>query len=126
VNRSTIERVLARYLMPNLAYLDQATGLPVRRAKPIRYEKATPGELVHVDIKKQGRISDGGGHRKCTIGTRNNHHGGRGYSFLHHAADDHSRLAYSEILGDEKKETAAEFWCAPTRSSPRRASPSPP
>jgi len=112
VNRSTIERVLARYAMPKLAYLDQATGLPVRRAKPIRYEKATPGELVHVDIKKQGRIPDGGGHRKFgrTIGNRNNHHGGRGYSFLHHAVDDHSRLAYSEILGDEKKETAAAFW----------------
>ena len=112
VNRSTIERVLARYQMPKLAYVDQATGLPVRRTKPIRYEKATPGELVHVDIKKQGRIPNGGGHRKFgrTIGNHNNRKHGRGYAFLHHAVDDHSRLAYSEILTDEKKETAAAFW----------------
>lgn len=112
LNRSTVERVLARYRMPKLGYLDQATGLPVRRAKPVRYERATPGELVHVDIKKQGRIPDGGGHRKLgrTIGNHNNHRQGRGYAFLHHAIDDHSRLAYSEILADERKETAAGFW----------------
>jgi transposase InsO family protein len=101
--------------MPKLVYLDQATGLPVRRPNAIRYEKAAPGELVHVDIKKQGRIPDGGGHRMLgrQAGKKHNtHHGlpGRGYSFMHHAIDDYSRLAYSEILGDEKKETAAEFW----------------
>jgi transposase InsO family protein len=112
LNRSTVERVLARYRMPKLVFLDQATGLPVRRPKPIRYEKSSPGELVHVDIKKQGRIPDGGGHRVFgrTIGNRNNKKNGRGYSFHHHAVDDHSRLAYSEILADEKKETAAAFW----------------
>ncbi|MEP6479923.1 MAG: IS481 family transposase [Rhodoglobus sp.] len=113
LNRSTVERVLARYRMPKLVYLDQATGLPVRRPKPVRYEKAIPGELVHVDIKKQGRIPDGGGHRMLgrAVGrAHKGHQGGRGYSFLHHAIDDHSRLAYSEILGDEKKETAAAFW----------------
>ncbi|TQO19925.1 transposase IS481 family protein [Rhodoglobus vestalii] len=112
LNRSTVERVLARYRMPKLAWLDQSTGLLVRRSKPVRYEKAIPGELVHVDIKKQGRIPNGGGHRKLgrTIGNHNNQKGGRGYSFLHHAVDDHSRLAYSEILDDEKKETASGFW----------------
>jgi transposase InsO family protein len=112
LNRSTVERVLARYRMPKLVYLDQATGLPARRPKPVRYERATPGELVHVDIKKQGRIPDGGGHRKLgrTLGNHNNKQQGRGYSFLHHAVDDHSRLAYSEILGDERQETAAAFW----------------
>ena len=115
LNRSTVERVLARYRMPKLVYLDQATGLPVRRTKPVRYEKSAPGELVHVDIKKQGRIPDGGGHRVVgrQIGKQHNNthgRGGRGYSFLHNAVDDHSRLAYSEILGDEKKETAAGFW----------------
>lgn len=110
--RSTVEQVLARYRMPRLAYLDQSTGLPVRRQKPVRYEHAAPGDMVHVDIKKQGRIPDGGGHRMLgrTIGNRNNKKQGRGYSFLHHAVDDHSRLAYSEILTDEKKETAAGFW----------------
>jgi transposase InsO family protein len=112
LNRSTVERVLARYRMPKLVFLDQTTGLPVRRPKPVRYERATPGELVHVDIKKQGRIPDGGGHRMVGRwqGRRNSGRRGIGYSFLHHAVDDHSRLAYSEILGDEKKETAAGFW----------------
>ncbi len=113
--------------MPKLAYLDQATGLPVRRPRPLRYEKATPGELVHVDIKKQGRIPNGGGHRKFgrTIGNRNNRQGGRGYSFLHHAVDDHSRLAYSEILTDERKETAAAFWLRANTFFTPLASPSP-
>ncbi len=114
VPRSTVGRVLARYRMPLLAHLDQATGLVVRKPRPVRYERATPGELVHVDIKKLGRIPDGGGHRMLgrTVGNRNNKkkQGRRGYSFLHHAVDDHTRLAYSEILGDERKETAAAFW----------------
>ncbi|MCJ7826956.1 MAG: IS481 family transposase, partial [Demequinaceae bacterium] len=115
VPRSTVGRVLNRYAMPLLHHVDQATGLPVRRPRPVRYEKAHPGELIHVDIKKQGRIPNGGGHRTLgrQAGKKNNTgHGkpGRGYSFLHHAVDDHSRLAYSEILDDEKKETAAAFW----------------
>ena len=110
VNRSTVERVLARYRLPKLAYLDQATGLPVRRPKPVRYEKTAPGQLVHVDIKKQGRIPDGGGHRKLGRAAAPSRHRGRGYAFLHHAVDDYSRLAYSEILDDERKETAAGFW----------------
>jgi transposase InsO family protein len=112
IPRSTVGRVLERYRMPLLAHLDQATGLPVRRPRLVRYEKAAPGELVHVDIKKLGRIPDGGGHRTLgrTIGNHNNKKQGRGYAFLHHAVDDHSRLAYSEILADERKETAAGFW----------------
>jgi len=112
LSRSTVGRVLTRYGTPLLAHLDQATGLPVRKPKPVRYEKAAPGELVHVDIKKLGRIPDGGGHRVHgrTIGNRNNKKQGLGYSYLHHAVDDHSRAAYSEILGDERKETAAGFW----------------
>ena len=98
--------------MPLLRNLDQATGLPVRKPKPRRYEKTRPGELVHVDIKKLGRIPTGGGHRKFgrTIGNRNNGKRGRGYAFLHHAVDDYSRLVYSEILSDERKHTAAGFW----------------
>ncbi|MFT3714993.1 MAG: IS481 family transposase [Gordonia sp. (in: high G+C Gram-positive bacteria)] len=112
IARSTVGRVLARYQMPLLAHLDQATGLAVRKPAPHRYEVDEPGQLVHVDIKKLGRIPDGGGHRMLgrTIGNRNNGRKGRGYAFLHHAVDDHSRLAYSEILDDERKETAAGFW----------------
>jgi transposase InsO family protein len=124
VPRSTVGRVLARYRMPLLAHLDQATGLPVRQPKPQRYEAARPGELVHVDIKKLGRIPAGGGWRVHGRGSAQARAAGsardkaaragatpsRGYSFLHHAIDDYSRLAYSEILPDERKETAAAFW----------------
>lgn len=115
VPRSTVGRVLARYRMPLLAHLDQVTGLPVRRTPATRYEKSRPGELVHIDIKKLGRIPHGGGHRFLgrERGVKhNNGHGlsGRGYAFLHHAVDDFSRLAYSEQLLDERKETAAGFW----------------
>ncbi len=124
VPRSTVGRVLTRYQMPLLAHLDQATGLPVRKPKPVRYEAAAPGDRVHVDIKKLGRIPDGGGwrafgrdsaqHRRngaaSTRAKRAGAPSSRGYVFLHHAVDDHSRLAYSEQLPDERKETAADFW----------------
>ena len=110
--RSTVEAVLRRYGMPLLRHLDQNTGLPVRRPVSRRYEHAAPGDLVHLDVKKLGRIPEGGGHRKVgrQLGRRNSGHRRRGYAFLHHAVDDHSRLAYSEILPDEAKETAAAFW----------------
>ena len=124
VPRSTIGRVLARYRMPALAHLDQATGLPVRKPKAVRYEAAAPGDLVHLDIKKLGKIPDGGGwrvfgrgseqHRRSGVATDRAARAGapasRGYVYLHHAVDDHSRLAYSEQLPDERKETAAGFW----------------
>ena len=124
LHRSTVGRVLARYGMPLLTHLDQATGLPVRKPKPVRYEVKRPGQLVHVDIKKQGRIPEGGGWRAHGRGSaqdksshiargraaRSGAAGSRGYRYLHHAVDDYSRVAYSEILDDERKETAAAFW----------------
>ncbi len=124
LHRSTVGRVLARYRMPKLVNIDQATGLPVRKLKPTRYEAAAPGELVHVDIKKQGRIPEGGGWRVHGRGStqaravgsardkaaRAGAAGSRGYRYLHHAVDDYSRVAYSEIHDDERKETAAGFW----------------
>jgi transposase InsO family protein len=77
----------------------------------VRYERDRPGELIHVDIKKQGRIPDGGGWR---VHGRDVARGGRvkrglGYDFVHAAVDDRSRLAYAEILADERKETASAF-----------------
>jgi transposase InsO family protein len=115
---STVHRVLTRYRLARLTHLDRATAQPIRR-----YERATPGELVHVDIKKLGNIPDGGGHRAVgrqagqrhrtrTAGKTRDRNGNShvGYSYLHNALDDHSRLAYSEILPDETKETAAAFW----------------
>jgi len=124
VPRSTVGRVLTRYRMPLLTHLDQATGLPVRKAAAVRYEASGPGELVHVDIKKLGRIPDGGGWRAHGRGSAQDRKAGaardraaragaagsRGYRYLHNAVDDYSRLAYSEILADERKETAAGFW----------------
>ena len=124
IPRSTVGRVLHRYRMPKLAWIDQATGLPVRRPAVNRYEASAPGELVHVDIKKLGRIPDGGGwrahgrgsaqdlvaHRATDAAARAGAPASRGYRFLHHAVDDHSRVTYSEILDDERKHTAAGFW----------------
>jgi transposase InsO family protein len=115
---STVHRVLARYRMARLRWLDRATAAPIRR-----YEHSAPGDLIHVDIKKLGNIPDGGGHRTVgrRAGARNRtrtpgktlRHNGKsqvGCSYLHNAVDDHSRLAYSEILSDERKETAVAFW----------------
>jgi transposase InsO family protein len=104
---STVHRVLRRYGIARLTHLDRATERGIRR-----YERATPGELIHVDIKKLGNIPDGGGHKTLgrATGRRNSGQRGRGYAYLHNAVDDHSRLAYSEILPDERKETAAAFW----------------
>jgi transposase InsO family protein len=73
-----------------------------------RYEKAVPGELIHVDVKKFGKIPDGGGWR-----TRGRQQAGPrqkvGYTYLHSAVDDHSRLAYSEFLENETANTAIGF-----------------
>ena len=108
--RSTVENVLRRFRMPLLSRIDKLSGLPVRKEKPVRYEHPAPGDLVHVDIKKLGRIPDGGGHRALGRRAGRKNRSGVGYTYLHHAVDDHSRLAYSESLPDEKKETAAGFW----------------
>jgi transposase InsO family protein len=102
---STVHRVLSRYGLARLAWLDRPTGQVIRR-----YEHAAPGDLVHLDVKKLGRIPDGGGWRIHGRRLRPANHRGLGYAFLHTALDDHSRLAYSELLADEGKDTAAAFW----------------
>jgi transposase-like protein len=108
---STVHRVLTRLGIHRLSWMDRPTGRVIRR-----YERERTGELVHVDIKKLGKIPEGGGWRTLgrEAGMRNSRPGGvrryLGYGFIHSAVDDHSRLAYSEILGDERKETAAGFW----------------
>lgn len=107
---STVHRVLTRFGMPRLADLDRATARSVR-ATIRRYEHPHPGDLVHVDIKKLGNIPDGGGHKvlgRCA--GRRDRRRGVGYSYLHNAVDDHSRPASTEILSDERRETAAAFW----------------
>jgi transposase len=111
IHPSTVHRVLSRFGLARLSWLDRATGRVIRR-----YEHQSPGDLIHVDIKKLGRTPDGGGHRSTGRAAGNRNKTGNtanrrpGYAFLHNAVDDHSRLAYTEILNDEKKDTAAGFW----------------
>lgn len=104
MSRSTVERVLRRRGLSRLDAIDPPTRRIVRR-----YEKAAPGELVHVDVKKLGRIPDGGGWR--THGRQPGMNRGRnlGYDFFHVAIDDHSRVVYVEVLDDEKGDTCAGF-----------------
>ncbi len=103
---STVHRVLTRRGLNRLTWMDRPTGRVIRR-----YERASPGDLVHVDVKKLGRIPAGGGWRAHGRGN-DGHHGrsGVGYAFIHSAVDDHSRLAYSEVLSDEGVATSIAFW----------------
>lgn len=106
----TVSRILRRHNVPYLAELDPLTGQKIRSSKTtaIRYEREKPGELVHMDVKKLGRIPDGGGWR--AHGRSEQVRGrGNGYDFVHSLVDDHSRLAYSEVLDDEKGATCAGF-----------------
>jgi transposase InsO family protein len=102
--RSTCHKVLARHGLNRLDLLDRPTGRLIRR-----YERQRPGELVHVDVKKLGRIPPGGGHRVhgWQPGGRPKRH--LGYDYIHSMVDDHSRLAYSEVLPDERGSTCAAF-----------------
>jgi len=104
---STVHAILRRYGLHRLAWLDRPTGQLIRR-----YERDRPGELVHVDVKKLGRIPEGGGwkSRGRSIGkTAKQKKAKIGFDYVHSMVDDHSRLAYSEILPDEKGATCAEF-----------------
>lgn len=111
---STVHKILCRYGCPPLAWTDPATGVRIKwsRKKANSYVHAHPGDLVHLDIKKLGRIPDGGGWRVVgrQAGRKNSGQRGTGYWYIHNAVDDCSRLGYSELLTDERKETAAAFW----------------
>ncbi|KGM16361.1 transposase [Actinotalea fermentans ATCC 43279 = JCM 9966 = DSM 3133] len=111
----TVTRVLRRRGMPLLRDLDPLTGQVIRASKAttVRYERDRPGELVHMDVKKLGRIPDGGGWR-ASGGTLASHQSRVdktpiGFDYVHSMVDDYSRLAYSEILPDEKGPTCAGF-----------------
>ena len=108
----TCARIVARRGLPRLADIDRVTGGVRRRgpATPVRYERERPGELLHVDVKKVARIPDGGGWR--ALGRGNGPSRGRsgaGSSCLHVAVDDFSRVAYAELLPDERKGTCSAF-----------------
>jgi transposase InsO family protein len=110
----TVARILRRHQVPYLRECDPITGEVIRASKvtAVRYERARPGELVHMDVKKLGRIHDGGGWK-----AKGREHGQTakqkrakiGYDYIHSLIDDHSRYAYSEVLADEKGATCAAF-----------------
>jgi transposase InsO family protein len=104
---STVHRVLVRHGLNRLDRLDRPTRQPIRRMEMTR-----PGELVHVDIKKLGRIPKGGGWKAHgrAVSRGQHHHTKVGYAFVHSAIDAYSRLAYSEVLNDEQGHTTAAFW----------------
>ena len=99
--RSSVYAILRR---EGLGRLDRLEPRP----PVVRYERARPGELVHLDTKMLGRISSGGGHRVNGRRMGDTHHG-LGWDRVHVAVDDHSRLAYVEELADEAPETTAGF-----------------
>ncbi|MCS0498040.1 IS481 family transposase [Protaetiibacter mangrovi] len=106
----TVSRILVRHGVPRLEWCDPVTGELIRasRATTNRYERERPGELVHIDVKKLGRIPDGGGWR--AHGRSEEVRGrGIGFDYVHTAVDDHTRLAYAEIHPDERGVTAAGF-----------------
>lgn len=110
----TVARILRRHQVPYLRECDPMTGQVIRASKTTarRYERDRPGELVHMDVKKLGRIHDGGGWKANGREHRQTGQQKRakiGYDYIHSLIDDHSRLAYSEILPDEKGATCAAF-----------------
>ncbi len=124
---STVHSVLRRHGMHRLAWLDRPSGQLIRR-----YERARPGELLHVDVKKLGAIRTGGGWRAHGRGSAQQIAGRAelnaghkvGFDYVHCAIDDHTRLAYAEIHPDERADTCAGFLTARLPGSPATASPS--
>jgi len=106
VPASTVHRVLCRLGLNRLAWIDRPTGRVIRRIHTDH-----PGELIHIDVKKLGRIPDGGGwraHGRAAVRTGRDQRS-RGMSYVHSAIDAYSRLAFSEIHDDEKGPTCAAF-----------------
>jgi hypothetical protein len=115
VPASTVHRVLCRLGLNRLAWLDRPTGRVIRRIHTDH-----PGELVHIDVKKLGRIPDGGGWRAhgreaVRVGREKRT---RGMSYVHSAVDAYSRLAFSEIHDDEKGQPAPGSSSGPRPGSP--------
>jgi transposase InsO family protein len=102
LSKASVSRILKRRGLSLLSSLEPQQPRP-------RYERKTPGEIIHLDIKKLGRI-DGIGHR--ISGDRTKRARGIGWEFAHVAVDDHSRVARADILPDEKKESATAFLFA--------------
>lgn len=111
----TVSRILRRHGLPRLCECDPITGAVIRSSKStaVRYERPAPGELAHMDVKKIGRIPDGGGwrlHGREMVSTSQRKKTKVGFDYVHALVDDHSRFAYAEILGDETAATTAGFF----------------
>ena len=108
LNPSTVGRILARHQVPHLAWIDPITGERIRssRRSHNRYEHTRPGAMIHVDVKKLGRVPPGGGWRAHGRSEKVKARG-IGYDYVHTAIDDHTRLAYSEIHDDGKDAASA-------------------
>lgn len=110
----TVSAILRRHGVPYLRECDPLTGEVIRASKTtaIRYEHPYPGSLVHMDVKKVGRIRDGGGwraHGRAMGSTAQMKRNPVGFDYVHSLVDDHSRLAYSEVPDDEKGATCGAF-----------------
>ena len=127
----TVSRVLRRRGVPYLRHCDPMTGELIRASKAtaVRYEKDHPGELVHMDVKKLGRIPDGGGwraHGRDNIARPPK--AGRGFDYVHSLVDDHSRLAYSGDIARRERPNlrgvspSRSHLLPPPRHHPHRAS----
>src|SRR6478672_8447658 len=101
VSAATVSRVLKRLGLNRLSALEPAEP-------PRRYQRDQPGELIHIDIKKLGKFNRIG-HRITGDRTGQSNSRGVGWEYVHLAIDDHSRLAYSEILPDEKRASCLRF-----------------
>jgi transposase InsO family protein len=111
----TVGRILRRHGAPRLCECDPITGVVIRASKTtaVRYERDRPGDLAHMDVKKIGRIPDGGGwklHGREMGSSFERRKTKVGYDFVHSLVDDHSRFAYSEILADETAPSTTAFF----------------
>jgi transposase InsO family protein len=111
----TVGRILRRHGLPRLCDCDPITGVVIRASKStaVRYERDQPGELTHMDVKKIGRIPDGGGWRLHgrEMGSSSLRKSTKvGFDYVHSLVDDHSRFAYSEILRDEQASSTGGFF----------------
>jgi transposase InsO family protein len=99
LSRATVSRILTRLKLNKVKMLEPAVPI-------VRYEHACPGDMLHIDIKKLARIVKAG-HR--ITGNPQDETRGAGWEFLSVAVDDHSRMAYTAIMSDEKAVSAAAF-----------------
>lgn len=111
---ATVHRELKRRGLNRLRDLDRPTGENMRPI--VRYEHGAPGDMLHIDVKKVGKIPDGGGWRvhgrdsEEALKSRRKANHRPGYTYIHACVDDHSRIAYAECHDNERAVTAVEFF----------------